>query len=139
MRTSALRVTGLCSTVGRGWSRSLQVELVGVAGHIEDLEVGAPRPQRSGQCRSAHVRHHDVGDEEIDVAAASVELLERVAAIGGLHHGMTGLTEETGEEGADIGVVFDQQHRTRGLGRLGGQGRGPAAACLDGALALDRG
>ena len=64
-------------------TRGSPMRLVGVARHVDDLHVGPRRQQPLGERRTAHLRHHDVGDQQIDRAvvrlAATLERLDAVA------------------------------------------------------------
>src|SRR4029079_1469626 len=42
--------------------------VVGVAAHVEDLELGPARLEEVGELAAAHAGHDDVGDEEVDRA-----------------------------------------------------------------------
>ena len=50
------------------------------------LSVGIALAQLLEQRRAIHFRHHHVGDDEVDIAAMLLELLDRLDAIAGLDH-----------------------------------------------------
>ena len=50
------------------------------------LSVGVALAQFLEQRRSIHFRHHYVGNDEIDIAAMLLELLDRLDAIAGFDH-----------------------------------------------------
>src|SRR5947207_1355762 len=83
--------------------------------------------------QTAHPRHHDVGDDQMNASGALLADIERLLPIGcGKHRVPDGL-EDALNELAHPGVVFDDQNRL-GPPRVG---RGPVLAALRYRRALD--
>src|SRR6266496_3906912 len=83
--------------------------IVRVAGHVEHLDVPSRAFDQVGQSRPAHVRHHDVGEKEMDHAGMPFGEAERVLGILTFQHGVPHAREDVTRQGAKVWVVFDKQ------------------------------
>ena len=85
--TSCLSVNGLARKSNlRAFGQVLLERVLGVAGHEDDLQVRIALAQFLGERRPVHLRHHHVGDDEIDVAAVALDHLDRLDAVAGFEH-----------------------------------------------------
>ena len=73
----------------------------------EDRVFLAFGAQLLDQLDARHARQAEIDDREIDGVFARV--IETLAAVGRLLHGVAGLLELRGERTAQVGVVFDEQ------------------------------
>ena len=71
------------------------------------------------------MRHHHIGEDQLDVGAAALEEAEGFLAVGGFQDFIAALVEDVGEQLADALFVLDQQQRLGAT--VGGQGLGRAS------------
>ena len=67
---------------------------------------------------AGHLRHHDVGDDELDPAGLALQYLERLAAAGAGDRPVAQLLQRADGRPADPRIVLDDEDRgARGAGR----------------------
>ena len=77
---------------------------------MQHLERGPQPPRRAGELQSiARARHHDVGQQQIDLRVA-FEDRHRAVAVVGLQHLVVLIGQEEADDLAHIEIVFDQQN-----------------------------
>ncbi len=62
------------------------------------------------QLAPAHLRHHHVGDQQVDAARKFPDQRERLFAVGGFQHFEAMLGEEFSNQRSDAAFVFDHEH-----------------------------
>ena len=64
--------------------------IVRVAGHEEDFGFGVPRGQAMDERRAAQLRHHDVGDDQVNGALVLLRDAQRLARTRGFEDHISG-------------------------------------------------
>ena len=118
--TSCFSVKGLgrnenCSPL----RQALFERLLGIARDEDDLQLRIALAKLLEQRRAVHLRHHHVGDDEVDRAAVLLEHFHGLDAVLGLEHGVAARFQAAGVERAKPLLVLDQQDRA-GAGEIGG-------------------
>ena len=96
--------------------------VVGVTGDEQDLEIVANGGQALGQFAAAHLRHHHVGDQQVDGALVLGADLDGVRAVGRFQHGIALAAQNLADQRADTGFVLHHQDGLNGHFVLGGGG-----------------
>ena len=110
-RTSVSSENGFCRKASLGEHSRIADGLVGVPRHVDHLHVGARRQQPLGEGRPAHLRHHDVGDQQVDRSGRLRRRRERLVAVGGRQHDVPVPRQPLAQEIAHPVLVLDQQQR----------------------------
>ena len=63
------------------------------------------------QLAPAHVRHHDVGDHQVDVVGVTLGHAQRIHAVPRLEHDVAVTAQHLARERSHGVLVLDQQHR----------------------------
>jgi len=84
--------------------------LTGVAGDEKQSGLGMQRRQFLGQLASTDVRHHDIGDGQIDYGAVTVGDGHGVQAVSGLEDGVAAKAEKLGGCAAQSFFILHQKH-----------------------------
>ena len=106
--------------------------ILGIAGDEDHLDPGIDPAHLADQCRPIHLRHHHVGDQQMDLVGRLADQVERGFAAFRLDHPVALVAQGAGAKHPDRVVVLDQQHGA-GAGQILGDGR------LDGLGAGSRG
>ena len=96
--------------IGRLADPGVQLVALAVPRHVDDADVGVRGGHPVGQLDAAHVRHDDVGEDEVDTVIGALEHRERLPAVAGLEHGIAVLRQHARRQRADRVLVLDQEH-----------------------------
>src|ERR1700729_3344891 len=80
-----------------------------VAGHVEDLDLRLDRLYPVGYLLAEHVRHDDVGDEQVDLSVVVPGDVECLGAVGGGDHPVTVAREDPLRHLTEGFLVLDDQ------------------------------
>ena len=106
-----------------------------VAGHVEDAHGRPHRREAGGEGATAHLGHHDVGQQRVDRAGVVAAELLGVRGTGGLEHPVAVQVQDVARQRPDLGLVLHEQNRFPPLRAVP-----PACASRGGILfALDQG
>ena len=95
--------------------------VVGVAGHVEDARARVLTKELLREIAPAHPRHDDVGDQQVDAAAAPSRDLERVVAMARRQHDVAAAGQHLLNDRADLRLTLDHEngaHSVRARRRL---------------------
>ena len=84
-----------------------------VTGYQQDPGFRAQGQNSLDQFPSAHPRHDDVADENVDGTVMAAADFERLLAVGGLQHAIARAFEHRFQQMAQAVLVFDQQDGLR--------------------------
>lgn len=91
--------------------------LADVTGHEENAQPGPNRRELGDELGTAHLRHHDVGQDEVESALVLAGERERLTAVARLENGVAALDENAPRERADRVLVLGEQDRLGSTGR----------------------
>ena len=83
--------------------------------HANQLQRRPSCPQGLGQFDTAHVRHAQIRQQQIDCVTVLIEDLQGFLPVPGLVHPVTGTREGGGKQLPDGGLVLDQEDRLASL------------------------
>jgi hypothetical protein len=83
--------------------------VVCVDGHVEHFNVRSKALDHIGQGPPVHVRHHNIGEKEMDRTVPPLGEAERVLGILTFQHYVSLAREDVVRQGAKVDVVFDEQ------------------------------
>jgi len=83
---------------------------LGVAGHINDLDVWTKGTNFGGEVRAAEAGHHDVRKQDRNLALMGLRKRERVLGASRLQNGVTGLAKDFADGVAKGGFVVNQKN-----------------------------
>ena len=116
LQTEGLRQKAKILALGQVFGEGI----LGIAGHENDLGLDTASAQFAEHGRAIHLRHDDVGNDEIDLAAILFDDLQRVQARGRLQHCVAARGESAGAERPDRLLVLDEEDRAV-AGEIGGR------------------
>ena len=87
--------------------------VIGIPGHEKHAQRRSSRLQLSRELASAHPRHDDIGQQQIDMRAMllAIHQRERGGSVGRFEDGVAVALEQLPRDGANRGFVLDQQNR----------------------------
>ena len=109
LRASASMVNGFSSRTGAGRRCAAERQVAGVAGHEQHLDRRAVQGDELRRLRAVHVRHHHVGDQDVDRALKALREQERLAAVADVEHLVAAQHQPFPRQLPHVVVVLDQQ------------------------------
>ena len=114
----------------------MQYGIAGIAGGVEHLEIGPGLAQPVSQLASVHVRHHHIGEQQVD-RQAILDQLHRLDRAVDIVHDEAQFDKAGARHRADPVIVLDHQHGEV-LGRREAHGGLGAGLFLSGQLGRAR-
>src|SRR5688572_26550904 len=93
---------------------------LGVSGHVNNPYAGPALPDAPHQLRASHVRHDDIGKDQVNGAANLVGDPERLLTVAGRKHEIALVPQNPGCNGEYGLFVLDQENRLGSPGRADG-------------------
>src|SRR5579884_3090370 len=101
---------------------ALAERILGVAGDEDHLHVGVTFAHLAHETGAVHARHHDVGDQQVDLVGVRLDQLQGLLATLRLDDGVALVAQGAGAEDADRVLVLDQHDGANAGQVLGGPG-----------------
>src|SRR5262245_18589077 len=92
--------------------RQMRESVLGISGHENYPRRNPPFAQFGEHARAIHLRHHDIGNDKMDLAALLFDDLQRLDSGSRLQHGVAGRGQCPGGKRPDRLFVLDEQNRS---------------------------
>ena len=92
-----------------------------VAGHIQGLDIWAQSRQPPNQGRPTHLRHHHVGQHQVDGPGVALANLQGLGRMPRVQHSVAGVPEDHADHLPNRPLVLDQQNGFRAATRTAGR------------------